>query len=174
MKKALVLLAVSMLSGCYTYYNDDTKPLPRMIVDTPYGMKDLYAETNAPQIYSVIAARATNKMLNQTTDIYEREKAPKIYIRQVKKMGANHVPDGFYYARKTTKEIVARAGAYTVVNTPKEAQYMLDISVSKPNVAGLEGSVLQYKLMLLNKKGKEIGSWIENIRQVQNDDQSWQ
>ena len=188
MKKLLVVLAISTLSACGSMWGSShntyeetrvTKTTtveskrPRFVVETPYGMADLYDETSAPQLYSVVASRATNKMLEQTTDVYEKLPRPKIYVMQVKKTGTDPVPNGFYYARQVTKEIIDGSKTFLVVNTMDEADYMLEVLVTKLNVPNLPGNVLQYKLILLDKGNNQVGTWIENIRQVQNDDRSW-
>jgi hypothetical protein len=188
MKKILVVSAIALVSACSSFWNTQekkvaedskmdgytvTKEQSEFIVETPYGKKNLYEETSAPRIYSVAASRATNKFLEQTTDIYEKISRPKLYVMQVKKFGIDHIPDGFYYARSKTREIIDGSKTYTVVNTMDEADYFLDIYVSRLKVPDLEGNVLQYKLILLDKESKKIGTWLENIRQVQNDDRSW-
>lgn len=199
MKKLFVAIAICALSGCvkghlwgesdntYESYETvqqttkttvvETKTVkrPSFVIDTPYGMADLYDETTAPQMYQVIASRATNKMLEQTTDVYEKASPnlPKIYVMQVKKTGPDPIPNGFFYARQVTKEIIQGSKTYQVVNTMEEADYMLEVLVTKVNIPNLPGNVLQYKIILLDKGNNQIGTWVENIRQVQNDDRSW-
>lgn len=102
MKKMFVVLAAGALAGCTTWQNmfprqperEEQAPRPRFVTETPYGLSNLYEETSAPQMYSVIAARVTNKMLDQTTEIYEKPMPPKLYVMQIKKAGAAHIPDG--------------------------------------------------------------------------------
>lgn len=180
MKRTFVILAMGALSGCglwqsnYQQTQKETEIYrPRFVTETPYGFSDLYEETSAPQMYSVIATRVTNKMLEQTTEIYEKAVSPKLYVRQIKKAGVDHIPDGFYHVRQVTKEIIAGSKTYTLVNTQEEADYLLDITVSKLNVKDIPGNVLQYKMVMLDKRNNEVGNWMESIRQVQNDDRSW-
>lgn len=179
----LVILAVGALAGCSAWQNtvsffgdrpaEAEQPRPRLVVDTPYGLSNLYEETSAPQLYSVVAARVTNKMLDQTTEIYERALPPKLYIMQIKKAGVEHIPDGFFYSRQVTKEIIEGSKTFVPVNTREEADYVLDIVVSRLNVKNVPGTVLQYKMTMFDKGNNEVGSWTEAIRQVQNDDRSW-
>lgn len=180
MKKTFFVLALSTLAGCSLWQNNNSESqkadevsYPRFVTETPYGLSNLYEETTAPQMYSVIAARVTNKMLDQTTAIYEKAVRPKLYVRQIKKAGVEHIPDGFYHIRQVTKEIIDGSKTYTLVNTQDEADYWLDITVSKLNVKEMPGNVLQYKMVLLDKGNNEVGNWMESIRQVQNDDRSW-
>ena len=95
MKKMFVVLAAGALAGCTTWQNmfprqperEEQAPRPRFVTETPYGLSHLFEETSAPQMYSVIAARVTNKMLDQTTEIYEKPMPPKLYVMQIKKAG---------------------------------------------------------------------------------------
>ncbi len=181
MKKEFVVLLTAVLSGCTYWQNTFSgeepapapQPVPRLVVETPYGLSNLYEETSAPQLYSVVAARVTNKMLDQTTEIYEKPLPPKLYIMQIKKAGVEHVPDGFFYSRQVTREIIEGSKTFVPVNTREEADYVLDIVVSRVNVENIPGNILQYKMVLLDRGNNEVGSWMESIRQVQNDDRSW-
>ncbi len=180
MKKIFFILALSSLAGCTAAWQNEPKQAdteqktyPRFVTETPYGLSNLYEETSAPQMYSVIAARVTNKMLDQTTEIYEKNIKPKLYVRQIKKAGIEHIPDGFYHIRQVTKDIISGSKTYTLVNTQEDADYWLDITVSKININDIPGNLLQYKMLLLDKSNNEVGNWTETIRQVQNDDRSW-
>lgn len=178
MNKMFVVLAAAALAGCAAPWQNESKEEeskrpPRLVTETPYGLSNLYEETSAPQLYSVIAARVTNKMLDQTTEIYEKAFPPKLYIMQIKKAGVEHIPDGFYYSRQVTRDIIKGSKTFTLVNTRDEADYHLDIIVSRLNVQNIPGNILQYKMTLFDKGGNEVGSWMESIRQVQNDDRSW-
>ena len=92
---------------------------------------------------------------------------------QIKKAGVEHIPDGFFYSRQVTKEIIEGSKTFVPVNTREEADYVLDIVVSRLNVKNVPGTVLQYKMTMFDKGNNEVGSWTEAIRQVQNDDRSW-
>ncbi len=181
MKKMFIVLAVGTLVGCSAWQNilpmrqerTEPSPHPRFVTEPPYALSNLYEETSAPQMYSVVAARVTNKMLEQTTKIYDKPMRPKLYVMQIKKAGVEHIPDGFYHSRRVTKEMIEGAKTFIPVNEREDADYVLDITVSRLNVQSIQGDVLQYKMILSDKSGNEVGSWMENIRQVQNDDRSW-
>lgn len=176
MNKIFVILTAGALAGCTAWQHPQPEPetaAPHLVTETPYGLSNLYEETSASQLYAVVAARATNKMLDQTTEIYERPARPKLYVMQIKKAGAGHVPDGFSHSRRVTREIIDGSKAFTLVNKQEDADYWLDIVVSRLNVEGMPGSLLQYKMILLDQNNNEVGSWMETIRQVQNDDRSW-
>src|SRR5574344_2085108 len=57
-----------------------------------------------PEVYSIAATRVTNKMLDDTANIYEKNK-PTIYINQITKE-ADDLPDGFWAAKEVTTKIL--------------------------------------------------------------------
>ena len=96
-----VVLAAGALAGCPTWKNmfprqperEEQAPRQRFVAETHYGLGDLYEETSAPQMISVISARVTNKMLDQTTELYEKPQPPKLYVMQNKNFFVFHIPD---------------------------------------------------------------------------------
>ena len=180
MKKIFVVLAVGMLTGCASWQDTSSQTqqteeenISYFVVDDPYELQDYYVESSIPQLYSIIASRATNKMLDQTADVYEKPISPKLYVMQVKKTGIDHVPDGFFYSRQVTKEIIDGSKTFTLVNNRDEADYLLEVVVNHLSIQDIPGNALQYKMILYDKNNNEVGSWTESIRQVQNDDRSW-
>ena len=101
MKKLSVLLAVVFAASCSLSSKQEK---PKYIIETPYGEENLYDETITPEVYSIVAVRTTNKMLDQTTNIYERATTPALYVMEVKK-ASEDLPNGFYYARKMSLDI---------------------------------------------------------------------
>ena len=88
MNKIFVILTAGALAGCTAWQRPQPEPetaAPHLVTETSYGLSNLYEETSASQLYAVVAARATNKMLDQTTEIYERPARPKLYVMQIKK-----------------------------------------------------------------------------------------
>ena len=177
MRNFSFLFCLLALCGCVSeqsnvYQNNKAVSYPKLIVETPYSLNNLYEEKSTSQMYAVVAARVTNQMLNQTNDFYNKKNA-NLYIRQIKKVGVDHIPDGFYNARNVTIDIIEGSKTFTLVNNSLEADYIMDVVVNKVTVEGIPGDILQYQLVLLNTKGKELGNWMDYIRQVQNDDRSW-
>ena len=168
--KKFTLAALMMLTGCAVAARDEAT-LPKFIIDTPQGREDIALEAITPDVYAVVAARATNKMLDQTTAVYEQKPAPKLYVMQIKKSDPN-LPDGFYYARQVTQEIIEGSKTFTLVNNLNDADYYLEVMVSPLQIEG-KAPALQYKMALFNNQNVQIDQWAEVIQQVQNDDRSW-
>ena len=168
--KKLTIAALLLLAGC-TAANKQEETAPKFMIDTPFGREDIAMEAITPDVYAVVATRATNKMLDQTTAIYEQQTAPKLYLMQIKKSDPN-LPDGFYYARQVSQEIIEGSSTYTVVNNLNDADYYLEVTVSPLQVEG-RPAALQYKMVLFDKQNVQIDQWAEVIQQVQNDDRSW-
>lgn len=170
MKKIFVIAAVALLTACSSNpEKEKTQAHLQPVVPNPY-QQDKYQDQ---RMYTVAASRTTNLMLEQTDYIYRKTLRPKIYVRPVKKVGSEHLPDGFSTARKVTEDIIAGSDTFILTSNPDDAKYQLDIAVSKLDVAALPGDVIQYKVTLYDRWNNQAGVWIETLRQVQNDDKSW-
>lgn len=169
--KKITLAALLLLAGCTAAGQQDAEIASQFVIDTPHGREDIAMEAITPDVYAVVATRATNKMLDQTTALYETQPAPKLYLMQIKKSDPN-LPDGFYYARQVTQEIINGSKTYTLVNNLNDANYYLEVIVSPLQVEG-KAPALQYKMTLFNSQNEQIDQWAEIIQQVQNDDRSW-
>ncbi len=110
--------------------------------------------------------------LDDTAEIYEKETPPTLYIMKVKKAD-DTLPDGFYLARRETKEIIEGSGAFTVVNWLNDAQYYLEISVYPVPFVDKSVPGISYHLSLYSNDNIKIGEWSQMMKQVQNDDKSW-
>lgn len=172
MKKLLTASAYIMLAACTAYSHRAMEGQEQYMVDAPYADGQLMDEAVSPEVYALIAARVTNKMLDETAEVYEHNPRPTLYIMQVKKTAEN-LPDGFYLARRETKEIIEGSKTFTVVNTLNEAQYYLEISVSPIPLQGKELPGISYHLSLFTSHNAKVGEWAQMIKQVQNDDKSW-
>ncbi len=168
--KKITLATLLLLTGC-TVGQQNTEIAPQFVIDTPQGSKDIAMEAITPDVYAIVATRAANKMLDQTTALYETRPAPKLYLMQIKKSDPN-LPDGFYYARQVTQEIIDGSRTYTLVNNLNDADYYLEVIVSPLQVEG-KAPALQYKMTLFNSQNEQIDQWAEIIQQVQNDNRSW-
>lgn len=179
MKKLLtILLASSFLSSCYMGNTKKDEVITEevnknaYIIDAPYGMEGLYDETTTPEVYSIVATRAVNKMLDDTRPIYENLGSTFIYIMEPKKMKGD-VTNGFYLSQRVTRNIIEGSKTYTVVNNMKETDYYLETLISKIEIEGQDSPIIQYKLMMFDKSDRKVNEWIETIRKVKNDDRSW-
>ena len=128
MKKLLAVSVYILLAACTAFSHRTMDEQDKHVVEAPYAAPQVLDEGITPEVYALLAARATNKMLDDTAEIYEKETPPTLYIMKVKKAD-DTLPDGFYLARRETKEIIEGSGAFTVVNRLNDAQYYLEISV---------------------------------------------
>lgn len=168
MKKLFAMLGIVVLASCGT----QPKEKPRYIIQTPYGETDIYDETITPEVYSILATRVTNKMLDETPNIYEKSQTPTLYIMEVKK-AHNDLPNGFYYSRKITKDIVEGSRTFKIVNNMNDADYYLETIAIKIPLEDNITPAIQYKITMYDKNNKRINQWSEVLQQVQNDDKSW-
>lgn len=83
------------------------------------------------------------------------------------------LPDGLYYAKDATRQIIEGSRTYTVVNNLNDADYYLETQIKEIPVQGAETPIIEYKIILNDKDNNKINEWTETIRQLQNDDKSW-
>lgn len=143
-------------------------PLPQAVSFTDFSMVDI-----TPEVYSIAATRATNKMLDGSSDLYFRKPVkPKLYISDIRKLN-DKMPDGVYFARKVTNDIIEGSRNFTIVDNPEDADYQLEILVNAVPTQYQDMPILDYQLHLYNKDGTEINKWNATIKQLLNDDRSW-
>lgn len=168
MKKLFAILSVMILASC----SSQPKEKPQYIVQTPYGEENIYDEVITPEVYAILATRVTNKMLDETFNIYEKSQAPTLYVMEVKK-AQNDMPNGFYYSRKISKDILEGSRTFKIVNNMNDAEYYLETIVIKIPLEDNITPAIQYKITMYDKNNKKINEWSEVLQQVQNDDKSW-
>lgn len=126
-----------------------------------------------PQVYAIAATRATNKMLDATQGLYlKKEQKPTLNLVAPQKLN-DELPDGFHYAHKVTTKIIEGSGNYTLVDNLNDADYSLQVLVNALPNPGSVTPVIEYQLLMSDKNGKEVGQWVESVKQIQNDDKSW-
>lgn len=119
----------------------------------------------SPEAYTVVATRASNRMLQDTSAIYDTDGTKTIYVKDVKLLSSD-LPYGSHRLKGVTKDIISGSQTYEVVNNINSADFVLDTSADwfvAPNTA----PALQYKIALFDKNGKKLNEWVEIIRQVQ-------
>lgn len=168
MKKISALGAVILLAGCASLSlssnQEIVEPVPSTTVTMP-DMQDIYMT----KAYETAATRITNKMIDDSADLYEVQPRAKIYIRQIRKEVPN-LPDGFYTAQQVIKDIISGSGTYVVVNKVDEADYILTTSVNQFNVDNLPGIVI--KQTINDIYDQPLRAWNVVIKQM-NEDKSW-
>lgn len=196
MKKFLLGFSVLSLCGCVAYedtapqemevrevYIDEEAALPQPQMQPVQPRPVIkYREEHrpvhdldfdhgiTPQVYAIAATRATNKMLDQTADIYETDDNVFLYIADAEVKDSD-LPAGYHAAEKITREIIEGGESFKVTQQRTEADYQLKILIG--NGGSKESPVIVYKLILLNKDGIKEREWTEAVRRVRNDDRSW-
>ncbi len=147
-----------------------------IVIDEPYVPVPMQVQNVqieqavTPQVYAIAATRATNRMLDETADIYENNGTTFLYITQPQILD-DTLPDGIHYARKVTKDIITGSNNYKVVNNLADADYILEAAVE--NIGYEEDPVIEYSLILFDSQNNKINQWSEAVRQLKNDDRSW-
>ena len=118
----------------------------------------------SPEVYTVVATRATNRMLQDTAIIHENG-VKRIYIKDVNVLSSD-LPYGSHRIKGATRDIIVGSKIYDVVNNIKNADLVVEPSVDWFVTANSKVPALQYKMTLLDSNGKKVDEWIEVIRQV--------
>lgn len=91
------------------------------------GMRSSNAKVDAsvaakysPEAYIVVATRATNRMLQDTSAIYDSGKARTVYIKDTKLLSTD-LPYGSHRLKGATKDIISGSKTYEVVNNVNNA-----------------------------------------------------
>lgn len=124
----------------------------------------------SPQVYGIVASRATNKMLSETAGIVTDNKKNSLFISDTQIID-RYLPDGPLATSKATKDILYGSKMFNIVKDKTNADYVLESSVNNVNTP--EIPVIAYELRLYDRQGKLLGNWGDSIRQVLNDDGSW-
>lgn len=120
--------------------------------------------TYSPEAYSVVATRATNRMLQDTAALYNNSN-PKVFLKDTKLLSSD-LPYGSHRLKGTTKDIISGSKAFEVVNSASDADFIID-STADWFINGSAAPALQYRLSMLDKTGRKVNEWVEVIRQVQ-------
>ena len=123
-----------------------------------------------PEIYAIPAARATNKMLDETRNLYDGNDSVFLFIAAIQK-NDKKLPDGIYKAEQVNRKIITGSKTFEVVNDKSEADYILFPSID--NIGSTEEPVIEYRLILTDTENNKINEWVETVRRLNNDDRSW-
>ncbi|MFI3241694.1 MAG: hypothetical protein R3Y43_03925 [Alphaproteobacteria bacterium] len=163
MNKTLVTLLGLSLTSCVIYVENDGTMSTQKEDVLLQEAKELPA---SPQDYGILASRVTNKMLDDTKDIYESIPQSKIYIRSIEKISDN-IPEGFYSANKNINDILTNSNTFIVTNNQAETNYHLESIVSAND------NTIVYKMNLLDNEGNIIKEYTETLSRLQNDDKTY-
>lgn len=126
--------------------------------------KPVAAAKYSPEAYNVVATRATNRMLQDTANL--SSKGHKTVFLKDTQVLSSDMPYGSNRLKSTTKDIINVSKTFDVVNSPKDADYIV-ASTADWYVADSKAPALQYKLSMFDKSGRRVNEWVEIIRQVQ-------
>ncbi|MCQ2740886.1 MAG: hypothetical protein MJ210_02060 [Alphaproteobacteria bacterium] len=179
-KQAAAILAVFMLGACsgtegWFHSGDDEIEYKEVVVDRYSLAKrgdryDAAGYTIAPEVYEIVATRATNKILSDAPGIWAEDKNAPLYITETVKRG-RFMPDDPDIAGQASKTIITGSKMFNLADNEKEAKYILRGTLNNVNTP--EIPVIVYELTLYDAEGNVIDSWDASIRQIQNDDGSW-
>ena len=127
-------------------------------------------EAPLPEVYAIPAARATNRMLDETRDVYEQNGEVFLFITGLKKADRT-LPDGTYKAEQVTTQIIEGSNTFRVTGNKEDADYILNTIID--NVGTPEEPILSYRLILIDRENNKINEWVETVRRLSNDDRSW-
>lgn len=165
----LAFLSVLLLSACHSFLPLQEKTPNDGIAQPATAARPDMQTIYMTDAYEIAATRITNKMLDDTADIYESKLSPKIYIKKIVKTSEN-LPDGLYSAQKTIKEIVSGSETYIVVDRQEDADFTLDSSVNELNAGNLPA--IQFKMGINDKNNTPLKAWSIVIKQMP-EDKSW-
>jgi len=170
MKIKFVLISLMLLSGCsYFYLQSDADKKNHAENAISGSIKSNTPEMSITKAYEIAATRITNKMLDDTTDIYEVNPASKLYVNKIRK-DSPELSDGLYAANRSIKEIIKGSGTYMVVDKLEDADFILDSSVS--NVKNDTNPTIVLKMNIKDKNNTQAKSWTVTIKQM-TEDRSW-
>ncbi len=173
MKKLLTASAYILLAACTVVSHQAMEENEQYEVDMPYvEMQPLDEQETTAEAYILVANRTVNKLLDETSEYYDKLPRPKIYVMSPEKQDEN-TPDGIYQARLETMKILEGSKTYTVVNNLNDADYYLKISAKPIALQGSAIPAISYHLALYSSDNTPLKEWSQVIKQVQNDDKSW-
>lgn len=120
----------------------------------------------SPEVYMVVATRAANRMLQDTSAIYDSGKTRTLYLKDTKLLSKD-LPYGSHRLKGVTKDIISGSKTFDIVNNSKNADFIAETSADWYVAPNNTVPALQYTLTLFDKNGKKVNEWIEVIRQVQ-------
>ena len=129
------------------------------------------------QLYSVLITRTTNKMLKATSAIYNSKKTtgvtPTIYVPIPENENPSVTLPNLDYAGEVAKNIISSSHSYQLVEDSYNSSYVLSISLAQREDYNRKRPILSCRMILRNQNNKEIGTWVETLSPVSNDDRSW-
>lgn len=124
-----------------------------------------------PEVYSVLASRVAGKVLDDMPAILANNPNAPVYLAETSQID-RYLPDSADAAGRAAREILVGSNRLNLVSNPSEADYILESSITNSNTP--EMPVISYEMRLFEQStGNMLNSWMDTVRQVQNDDGSW-
>lgn len=130
-------------------------------------------KTSLPQLYYVLASRTVNKMLKSTAIIYKSVKSPTMYVENPQNENPAVELPNLESAANATKDIISGSHTYALTENRSGADYILQTYVAQTQNYEREKPILSYRLILKNRANEKIGTWVDSLSPISNDDQSW-
>ena len=124
------------------------------------------------QLYTVLGSRTINKMLLETSDLYKNSK-PNLFIALPTLDTRNVALSSPEFAEVVAEDIIVGSNTYNVVHSSDQADYILYTYISDANLPNSSKPVIVYRTVLQDRQNKQIGTWVESVSQIANDDKSW-
>lgn len=130
-------------------------------------------KTSLPQLYYVLASRTVNKMLKSTAIIYKSVKSPTMYVENPQNENPAVELPNLESAANATKDVISGSHTYALTENRSGADYILQTYVAQTQNYEREKPILSYRLILKNRANEKIGTWVDSLSPISNDDQSW-
>ena len=141
--------------------------------EMPYQPKAALDENNiTPNVYKIIATRATNRLLDETASIYENKPRPTIYIKNTIKDDSG-LPNGVFEAKAVTREIISGTKSFIITGELDVADYILETSINTVRTEANPNPVLVHRTILLDSDDNVVTEFTESISQTRNDGSWW-
>lgn len=125
-----------------------------------------------PEIYVISANRTVNSMLRDTAEVFAKENLIKVYVAETK-VDDPELPEGYAGGIKTIKNRLDNSNNMTVVNSEKQADYVLNTEVSWFDTETKKVPAVKYNMVLNSTDGVKIGEWSEVVHQTAGDRSWW-
>ncbi len=120
-----------------------------------------------PEAYKLAANRTLNRMLRDTSSLYQSRHNLKIYVRNpiVK---SSDLPAGIETGIKTLKRNLANSYTFSVTDNSADADYYLATEADWFDTPSKNVPAIKYTTSLIDRKGNKVNEWVEIIKQTGN------
>lgn len=120
-----------------------------------------------PEAYKLAAGRALNRMLRDTSSLYQARHNLKVYVKDPIAKSAD-LPAGIETGVKTLKRNLANSYTFSVTDKPANADYYLATEADWFDTPSKNVPAIKYTTSLIDRKGNKVNEWVEIIKQTDN------